>query len=108
MLFYILGSPGFLPKGSNVVPFGQYITIPKKKIGHNPKGTTLEPLGSHLNAGYGAAPEGRPSVGARLRAGLNGRRPGTWLEGSFKYIYLCRYGCIHTYISIYIYVHIFS
>ena len=26
--------------------FGQYILIPKKKIGHNQKGTTLEPLGT--------------------------------------------------------------
>ena len=25
--------------------FGPYILIPKKKIGHNQKGTTLEPLG---------------------------------------------------------------
>ena len=25
--------------------FGQYIAIPKPKIGHNQKGTTLEPLG---------------------------------------------------------------
>ena len=36
--------------GSNVVPFqGQYsITIPKKTIGHNQKGTTLEPLGIYM------------------------------------------------------------
>ena len=32
-----------LPKGSNVE--GWYIIIPKKKIGQNQKGTTLEPLG---------------------------------------------------------------
>ena len=30
--------------------FGQYIPIPKKKIGHDPKGTTLEPLGSHIHS----------------------------------------------------------
>ena len=33
-----------LPKGSNVVPFGQHIIIPQKKMGHIKKGTTLEPL----------------------------------------------------------------
>ena len=35
-----------LPKGSNVVPFRQYTRTPKKKMGHNLKGTTLEPLGN--------------------------------------------------------------
>ena len=35
-----------LPRGSNVVPFWVvYYIVPKKKIGHNQKGTTLEPLG---------------------------------------------------------------
>ena len=28
---------GFIPKGSNVVLFGQYISIPKKHVDHNPK-----------------------------------------------------------------------
>ena len=37
------------PKGSNVVPFRQEIMIPKKKIGHNQKGPTLEPLGSDVD-----------------------------------------------------------
>ena len=41
----------YLPKGSNVVPFGQYIIImPRKKTSHNQKGTTLEPLGTQTFA----------------------------------------------------------
>ena len=36
---------GILPKARMWLPFGQYIIVPKKKIGHNPQGTTLEPLG---------------------------------------------------------------
>ena len=36
----------YIPKGSNVVPCWVYAIIPKKKIGHNQKGTTSEPLGS--------------------------------------------------------------
>ena len=34
-----------MPKCSKIVFFGQYILLPKKKIGHNHKGTTLEPMG---------------------------------------------------------------
>ena len=45
ILYYTILYYTILPKGSKVVPFGQYIIVPKKKIGHNQKGTTLEPLG---------------------------------------------------------------
>ena len=34
------------PRAQRQFFFGQYIIIPKKKIGHKQKGTTLEPLGS--------------------------------------------------------------